>query len=285
MGLAEEFTLSPERVAEGIGRLPSLPALAMELLQHIDGEPDTGEVAEMIGQDPVLTGSLLRIANSSFYGLQGRIGTIPDAITVLGLGNVRTLAMSMALANVFNRAGGAPVAMRRFWQHSGAVAICTKSLARRLRVNESAAFAAGLLHDIGRLVLQSAFPGHFSAVCTYQQHVDCEAFQAENTVLGTDHAQIGAWLARSWNFPDTLQRAIAYHHTPDCLEANRLAGLVHVADCVVHALDICEDEQERVPRIDDAVWRCYELPRDQMVAVLGEVETHFGTACDILLAA
>ncbi|MDQ5945995.1 MAG: hypothetical protein QG619_1418, partial [Pseudomonadota bacterium] len=190
--------LDRDTVLKGVRNLPSLPTVVIELLQSMDNDDaDTRELAGKLARDQALTAKVLRVANSSFYGLQGKVDSIGDAIVVLGLHGVRTLATAAAITDVFAPKGSGGAAsvqtynMHLFWRHSIAVGLCAKAIARKRRLNDGNAFTAGLMHDIGRLALASCFPAHIAAVAKDRAETgDCWLF-AERRVLGLDHAEIG----------------------------------------------------------------------------------------------
>lgn len=278
--------LDRDTVLKGVRNLPSLPAVVIELLQSIDNDDaDTRQLAGKLERDQALAARVLRVANSSFYGLQGKVDSIGDAIVVLGLHGVRTLATAAAVTDVFARkAGGQPTYdMRLFWRHSIAVGLCAKEIARRQRMNDGNAFAAGLMHDIGRLALASCFPAHIAAVAKSRADAgDCWLF-AERRVLGLDHAEIGQLLTEHWRFPLLLSRAIGTHHQPD-IQQDRMATLIHVADRLGHRLTEQEGEPVPVPPIDDAAWAAAGLNDETAAELLAVVEAQFESACDALVS-
>lgn len=281
---AGRFNLDPDSIFRGIGKLPSLPAVAVELLASIDDEnADASVIAHKIARDQALVARLLRIANSPFYGLQNQVNSIQDAVVVLGLRNVRMLATAALVAKSFAGASASGFDFRVFWRHAIATALCARALARRLRLPEENAFTAGLLHDLGRLVLASCFPEHLAEVVAYQTRLDCYSIDAERAVLATDHAQIGQLLAERWRFPAELAGAIADHHAPDEGAGRSPAAIVHVANAIAHALDLAGAPQEMVPRILPAAWNAVGLSWQDSQEVFREVEGQFDHIREALL--
>lgn len=287
-GNTASMPLDRDLVLQGVRKLPSLPAVVIELLQSMDNDDaDTRELAGKLARDQALAAKVLRVANSSFYGLQGKVDSIGDAIVVLGLHGVRTLATAAAVTDVFAKKAGEEQAydMRLFWRHSIAVGLCAKGIARRRRMNDGNAFAAGLMHDIGRLALASCFPAHIAAVAKDRAETgDCWLF-AERRVLGLDHAGIGQLLTEHWRFPPLLSRAIGTHHTPD-LQQDPLATVIHLADRLGHRLMEKEGagEQIPVPPIKDAAWAAVGLDDESAAEVVAVVEEQFESACDALVS-
>ena len=173
---------------------------------------------------------------------------------------------------------------RVFWRHSIATAACAKVLARHVRFNQDYAFTAGLLHDIGRLVLVSAFPALYAEVIAYQQANDCYPLEAERAVLGLDHVEAGLALAEHWNFSDTMRLAIAGHHEPDKPGAGFLAAIIHVADAVAHALDLAQKADDMVPPVSTVAWKALNLGEDTCMHLFRETELQYEEIALVLLS-
>jgi putative nucleotidyltransferase with HDIG domain len=265
--------------------LPSLPVVVMELLGSIDQENvDISVLARKVSLDQALTAKTLRLANSASSGLQVRVTTIQQAITYLGFQATRNLITAAAVTGCFP-AGKCPgFDHRAFWRHSIATAACAKVLARRMRLNQDFAFTAGLLHDIGRLVLVTGFPERYSAVLARRQREDRQLLDVERELLGVDHVMAGALLARHWQFSDTMHHAIAYHHEPEAPGAGFLATIVHVANAIVHALDLARDDDELVPPVSMVAWTALGLSQEAYLHVFRETEMQFEEMSNILMA-
>ncbi|MES2149946.1 MAG: HDOD domain-containing protein [Pseudomonadota bacterium] len=270
------MTLALEDVIAHLQELPSLPAVVMELLSNIDQEDiDISVLARKVSHDQALTAKTLRLANSSVYGLQIKVTTIQQAITYLGFQTTRNLITAAAITGCFAEGKCPGFNDKAFWRHSIASAACAKVLARRLRFNQDYAFTAGLLHDIGRLVLVSSFPAQYQLVMSWRQANDCTVLEAERAVLGIDHVVAGVALAEHWNFSDTMKSAIAGHHEPDTPGSGLLANIVHVANAIVHALDLARDEDDLVPTVSSAAWTALGLNEESYLHVFRETELQF----------
>jgi len=264
--------------------LPSLPAVVMELLSAIDqSEVDISVLAKKVSYDQALTAKTLRLANSSLYGLQVKVTTIQQAITFLGFQTTRNLITAAAVTGCFAQGQCAGFDDKAFWRHSIAAAACCKVIARRVRFNQDYAFTAGLLHDIGRLVLVSAFTREYEQVMAYKQANDCQVREAELAVMGVDHVMAGAALAEHWNFSDTMKAAIAHHHDPAEPGSGVLAAIVHVANAVVHALDVAQEENEIVPAVSPVAWTALGLSEEAWLHVFRETELQFEEITQILM--
>lgn len=277
--------LSPEQLAQSVQDLPSLPAVVMELLGSIEQENiDISVLAKKVSYDQALTAKTLRLANSSSYGLQVKVATIQQAITFLGFQATRNLITAAAVTGCFPNGQCPGFNDKAFWRHSIATAACARSLARRLRFNQDVAFTAGLLHDIGRLVLVTGHPQAYGEVLAWRSRHDGELLEAERAVLGIDHVDAGVALAGHWNFSDTMRQAIAYHHAPETPGAGFLAAIVHVANAVVHALDLAGEEDELVPALSSVAWDAMGLNEDAYLDLFRETEQQLEEMSAILMA-
>ncbi len=264
--------------------LPSLPAVVMELLSSIDAQDvDISVLAKKVSYDQALMAKTLRLANSPVYGLQVKVTTLSQAITFLGFQATRNLIIAAAVTGCFAEGKCGGFDYKAFWRHSIATAACAKVLARRMKFNQDYAFTAGLLHDIGRLVLVTSFPEQYAKAIAYRKEHDCELLEAERHVLGVDHVAAGIALAGHWNFSDTMRLAIAHHHDPEAPGAGFLATIVHVANAIVHALDIARDEDDLVPAVSSVAWTALGLNEESYLHAFRETEVQFEEISSILM--
>ncbi len=218
-----------------ISKLPTLPSIAQEILNIVNQDMvPVGRLEAIIEKDPTLASRILGIANSAFFGTGEAVTRVSNAIIRIGFNNVKYASLGVALMTVLDRnQRNAPLDSRRIYQHSVAVALLAKKLARDLGVvNPDDAFVCGILHDIGLLVLNSYCGDSYRDVLRTFQGGD-SLLVAEGSVLGFTHAEIGLWLADKWNLPDIILDTVRYHHQPSAAVSNReLVALVHVADCI-----------------------------------------------------
>jgi putative nucleotidyltransferase with HDIG domain len=276
--------LSFEHIIRQIQELPSLPVVVLELLSSMDqDDTDVHVLAQKIELDQGLAAKTLRIANSSFYGMQSKVTSIPQAVSVLGFHSIRTVVTACALTGSFAPVSGG-FDFQAFWRHSLATAIAARLLAPHLGVNPETAFTAGLLHDLGTLVLVTRFPAEHALVRSYRQAHDCQMADAELAVIGIDHAQVGSALAAYWKFPEAIQQAVADHHAIDRLEAGGLPLAVHMANAVALALDLAGVDDALVPPLSPAGWRSIALDEQAWLALLAQTEHTFDEMSRIMLA-
>ncbi len=279
------MTIALDDIVRHLDDLPSLPAVVMELLGSIDQENvDIAVLARKVSHDQALTAKTLRLANSSLYGLQVKVTTIQQAITFLGFQTTRNLITAAAVTGCFAQGQCPGFNDKAFWRHSIATAACCKVLARRMKFNQDYAFTAGLLHDIGRLVLLSSYTELYQRVMEYRVANDCYVMEAERAVMGVDHVMAGAVLAEHWQFSDTMKMAIEFHHDPDAPGAGLIAMIVHIANAIVHALDIAGEDDDLVPIVSPTAWAALGLDAADYLQVFRETELQFEEVTLILLA-
>ena len=203
-----------DSLLRSIQGIPPLPAAVQRLCTLLnDSESSMKEVSEVISTDPALTAKILKLANSSFYGLQRRVSTISQAVVVLGFSGVRNLALGVTLFGFRNRPQRSlSLEMEAFWKHSLAVATSARLLALHLKLRDlEEAFVAGLLHDIGKIVLMEHFQEAYAGILKASGE-GARLFAAERAAFGIDHAEVGRILCEHWGIPPSLTRAIAEHY-------------------------------------------------------------------------
>jgi putative nucleotidyltransferase with HDIG domain len=273
------MTISMEDIVSSIDDLPSLPAVLMEVLDSVDQEEiNIYQLTRKIMLDQSLTAKILRFANSSFYNTQSRVTTIQQAINLIGLSGIRSLIMTAVFKHSFPVCPCKGFDFNVFWRHSIAVGVCAKVLARHLQLNQDYAYTAGLLHDIGRLVLVTRFTRRYEETIEYRAEQDCHILVAERAMLGTDHVIAGQALAEHWNFSKGIQNAIAKHHEPDVPGGDTVASVVHVADAIAHALDFSGEQDDLVPPLSMEVWNALGLDHDAAIRVFRETELRYEAA-------
>ena len=264
-------------------QLPSLPQAVLDVMRLLgDEDASTADIAACIERDQALTARTLRIANSAFYGVPGRIGTIRNAIGILGLRTVGTLLTTAAVSAQFASAKCPEFQFGTFWRHAIATALMARGLAKQLRLDEDIAFTAGLLHDIGRLALAAQFPAETGQVLRYAREMDMPTLDAERQVLATDHLAVGVLIATHWRFPEVVVAAIEHHHAPLPRTAPTIVDVVHVADAFAHGLDPSDSADEMVPSVELAAWGRLELSVAQCLSVLESTLSGVAGLCEAL---
>jgi len=276
-------------LVQGVHGLVTLPDVFIRINQLVESPDSTiTDIANAVGRDPAFTVRLLRVANSPFYGFSTSIDTTSKAVSVIGTSQIRNLALSTAIASSFAGLPNSLVSMENFWRHSLYCALAARALARQARkCDAEAVFTAGLLHDIGELVIFNRLPE--SAKEALQLVLDnadgLTVHQAEQQVLGYDHAQVGGELARQWKLPSVLEECIGCHHNPAAATHHpREAAIVHIANALAVMAELNTLAHEDVSPIDPHAWEVIGLQGDEVIEVLvHEVQAEIAEAEKLFL--
>ncbi len=224
-------TISKKEIITKLRQLPSLPSIVQEVIASFnDADLDSVSLADKIAQDQGLSAKILRVANSSFYGLPRKVGSIHDAVVVLGFDTVRSLVLSAGMAQAFPSTPGSSFDRQAYWQRSFRVAAISMALGKNFRQDQQLAFIAGMFYDIGQLVLDLCITERYSAMLGRHPASDLLLLEIEQSDLGFDHAEIGAEVIRLWNFPQEIEQVVRYWHRPEQQKAfNPLVCLVQIA--------------------------------------------------------
>jgi putative nucleotidyltransferase with HDIG domain len=271
-------------VIKKIKDLPILPEVAQELMSSLDNESaDLKKINEKIAIDHSLTAKILRLANSSHFGTNSRVVTIQQATALLGVNNIKNVIRMTLMSSSFPTPSCPGFDFKAFWRHSIATAICAELISRTLHMKHDFAFTGGLLHDIGRLVMATYFPQEYAQVIQYQQSCDCSMIEAERSIMHIDHTETGLALAQHWHFSEAVQDTIRGHHSPDIYGINSLASIVHVANAIVHGLDLSGEENDLIPLLSDQAWDTLALTEADYKRIFNETEMRFEAINQILI--
>ena len=247
------------------------------------------EAAAVIGKDPSLTAKLLKLVNSAFYartlrisgGLPpGPVDTLSRAVMLLGLNQLSTLAMGVSVLPLFRDIPAQCIDMRQFWRHSVGVGLLAKLIAVRLNdPSPERFFVAGLLHDIGRLVLYKQVPA--TAGDTLARAIESGRWllDVEQEMLGFDHAVLGGMLLRKWRFPESLEQAVWRHHDPAAAEVPLEPAIINVADMLAGAVLPGGSGERLVPRYLPEAWAPLRLGVPDLTELVETAEAHFEVIC------
>ncbi|MET0264633.1 MAG: HDOD domain-containing protein [Duganella sp.] len=209
--------------------LPTAPKVVEELISSFDkASVSTEEIAKKLSTDPVLSAKLLRLANSAYYHVSRSIGTVEDAVLMLGFVTVRTLVISSGLVSGFKTVPG--LDLKQFWRYSLHTAVSAKWIAKKTKENTDLAFTIGMMHAIGQLVIHSAMPEQAMALDKVAGPMDARRLDSEQASFGYTFADVGAELAKRWKFPAAFSETISAFPAPHVDgELNRLAAVVSLA--------------------------------------------------------
>lgn len=231
-----------ESIVEAVNDLPALPHVATRVMELTEDPNSTAQdINAVLNQDQGMTAKVLRMANSAFYGFPRRIATVTDATVYLGFKTVRSIVMAASVSDILSQEiEGYALAPGELWKHSQCVAMASRHIAKRNKFGfVDVAYTAGLLHDIGKVILNNILKESYHEVVALVTAKNIPFLDAENEILGYNHALVGAKIAEKWNLPQELVDAIAYHHTPEQSGVNNnLTAIVHVADAICVSMGI-----------------------------------------------
>lgn len=231
-----------DQVVSRVKDLPALPAIVTRVIQLTEDPNSTAkDLSDVLGQDQSLAAKVLRLANSAYYGFPRRINSITDAVVLLGFGTIRSLIMAASVYDVLKRpVEGYALAPGELWRHSQACAMGARLIAQRAKYRSlEQAYVAGLLHDIGKIVLNEYMAEAYQKVIEKVMEKQVPFMEVEAEILGFDHSVVGAKVAEKWNLPIELVEAIGCHHRPMQSTSNpEVTSIVHVADSLCMMMGI-----------------------------------------------
>ena len=226
-----------EEIIRKVRDLPALPNITNEIMRLTE-DPDSTvqDIENVIMKDQSLTARVLRLANSAYYGYPRRISTISEASVLLGFQAIRSITLTASVGGLLMKeVPGYGLGKNELWIQSQSCAIISRYIARKVRFSKiDQAYVAGLLRDIGKVIVSYYLTEHFKQIIDKVKNESISFLEAEESVLGFHHGQVGAEIAKKWNLPDDLVEAIAYHHSPEKATINpMLTSIVHIADAIV----------------------------------------------------
>ncbi len=257
---------------EGTSNISTIPDIVAKLRRTMSS-PSASAVAvgEEISKDQVLAAKVLRLVNSGFYGFRTPITTITQAMVLLGFDVVKTLVLSASVLDILELMNKH---LAGLWEHSLATARVADVLANRLRLaNPEEVAVAGLLHDLGKVIIAQKFPAEQQAIREVVETKGCLQLQAEREALGVTHPEVGMWLLKKWGLPEKLVYPIAYHHAfhPTREFADRTA-IIHVADILCRARGFGYAGDSRIPAINRQAWAMLRISMADVDDIYGQLD-------------
>lgn len=236
------------QIISQIKNFPTLPAIAARVLLVVsDPESTAGDLTGVILPDPAMTMSILKIANSAFLGLPKKVATLQHAIAIMGFNEIQNLVLAKAICQSFKGIEkNSKFDLHKFWMHSFLCGLAAKIIAADEKGVNSVFFVAGLIHDIGKLVILTVFPEEFSQLATQSTALCDESLELEKSTFGLGHDDAGLRLARRWFLPSNLASAAGFHHNFQKADPPDIFSLtVHLADMLAHLVDAKEENGEK----------------------------------------
>jgi putative nucleotidyltransferase with HDIG domain len=270
-----------------IADLPTLPVIAMEVNKMLqDYTTSIEKLSAVIKNDQAMTPRILKLVNSSFYGFKSKIANIDRAIILLGFNTISNAIVAVAIIDALSIKGSSgDFDIKDFWKHSVEVAVISKHLAEKSRLALSEeAFTAGLLHDIGKVILSHYFHSLFKKVILSADENNTTFYEAEKKEIPVTHAQIGAVMAHKWKLPDGLVDTIKYHHAVKTnAKDTNLLTIVHVADFISNHFIHSPDVQLNSALIHPEAVQAMKPQLKTLEDWLPEVREEIASACQFFL--
>ena len=248
--------------------LPTIPGIINTLnSMSVSDKTSIQEMARVVSSDQVLSARVLRLANSPSYGFY-RVSTISNAMILLGVDVVKSLALSSSIFEIME------TSILGLWEHSLGAGVAANIIARRLRLPDCEEIAtAALLHDIGKVIVKIKFSDEYNRICDRVKEDKVFFAAAEMAQLGTDHAEIGGWLAKTWFLPDKLIEPIACHHDVAQSVSHRdKTAVVHLADVLIRASGFGHSGEDFVLPLQGAAWDQLGISKQLLAEIVEELE-------------
>ena len=275
-------------LVSGVVRLVSLPEVCIRVNEMMDeASTSASDIGKVISQDTGLTARLLKIVNSAFYGFPSKIETVTRAVTVIGLRELRGLVLAASAIETFSKIPNDILNMVQFWRHSVYCGVVAQLLADRCHVLHSERlFVAGLLHDIGKLILCHRLPTESRLVAEKIAAEQLFDFQVEQDIMGFDHAEVAGELIKTWQMPTSLEYALRYHHAPAAADDYIMeVCLVHLANVITgraeQELDV--DVELNIQPVEQIAWEMTGLDESVIEPILKEAGPLFIDALESIL--
>jgi HD-like signal output (HDOD) protein len=255
-----------KNIASKVGNLPILPTIAAKMIELADNpETQTETLAQLISNDQSLTARILKAANSVYYGLSREISTVDTAIVVMGYKAVKEIGLSLSAVDSLKNIGSLNrFDIQKYWEHSVGVGSAAREIAKKyLSEQTGELYVAGLLHDVGKMILIQYAQQDFYAVLDCMKEENIAYFEAEEQILGITHGEIGYIISERWNLPEKIGTLIRFHHCPQNAPENfaAQAAVIDAADTLCHSCGICNENHKIDKSVNEKTARLFDENR------------------------
>lgn len=280
------MVLDAASLVRSVSTVASLPSI-YDRLRTVISRPlsSARDIGGVVSEDPGLTARLLKLVNSAFFGFPGRIDTVSRAITIVGTHQLSDLTLATSVIKAFDSVPQDLVDMTSFWCHSLAVGVCARVIASQRREdNVERFFVAGMLHDIGLPIMYMKLPREMRQILERSKATGELLDTVEKAVLSYDHTDVGRFLLKGWNLPESLQEAVHFHHHPERAQHFPVeAAAIHLADLIATALDMGSGGEYWVPPLDVKAWDFLGLNINTIPAMWDEIQCQYEDVVKIML--
>ncbi len=253
---------------EQVGNLPTLPGTVTRIAEMVDCTETTGRQLGMeIARDQVISAKVLKLVNSGFYGFSQPITTISHAVTLLGFNTVKSLVLSSTVLDMMKDS------LPGLWEHSMACARTCSLIAGHLQIDDPEEIStAGLLHDLGKVVLRQSMEREFHQVVQWIEEKDVLFVEAERAIVGVHHGELAGWLLEKWALPERLVQPIVAHHDFDPQRDHaRSTAVLHLADILCRAEAFGSGGDRKIPRLLPDALALLEMTGDDVVDIMQQM--------------
>lgn len=258
-------------IVSNIRNLPT-PPIVFHQIQKVINDPNVnaGKVASILSEDPAMSVKVLRLTNSAFYGLSKEVESVKQAVVIVGFEAIKNLVLSASVLDMFKGQAIDEEYQEKYWRHSLSTGICCRILAKKIRsrglVDPDAAFSAGLLHDVGKMVISCFLPDEYKAYKEIRDNdKSIQDHQIEDKLFGYTHAHIGGFLGTQWKIPMKLVDAIIHHHQPSLSESDDpLPYIVYLANYIAKKTFFAALDQHLIGEVDPQVAEYLEVTPDDL---------------------
>lgn len=281
----EPGSVDPKALADSETQLASFPDVYFRIKEVLDSPASSADdVARIVSNDMELTAKLLKLVNSPFYGLLETVEDVAHAIALVGVTEVSNLALGMSAMKVFKDIPPELMDVKTFWKHSVSCGVFAKLIASRIPgLKADKFFTAGLLHDVGRLVIFKKLPYASVQTLLYARENMLPLVDAERDMLGFDHTEVGNKLLSVWKFPSGLVDAVTWHHAPGYAQDPTAASIIQLADNLANAMEISSGGMYVLPGLEDGAWERLPLKPSDLVVIAGLFDSHIDELFNALL--
>lgn len=270
----EEGARAALRLVQGKTNLISLPATFFKIIEVMESPFSSAfHIAEVVGKDTSLTAKLLKLVNSAFYGFPSKVDSISRAVALVGTKELTSLALGISVVEAFDGIPLKVLDMKGFWRHSVSCGVYASLLSSNGKGGgEERYFVAGLLHDLGRLLMIKKSPELCLEAMAISRDEGIPLFQAEQRLFGYDHARVGGILCKSWRMPTTLEHMVRYHHEPGNSKYLQDAGTIHLANTLALAAGSGSSGEGVFPSVFEKAWESLNLEAPDLAPIVQQAQ-------------
>jgi len=271
------------KVKSSIEKMPSLSPVVHKITEVANNiNSSAQDLTDVIQMDPVLTAKVIRMVNSAYFALPQHVRSLKQAIVMLGINTIKNVALSSSFLGGVNLKGKTNLSGEDFWKHSFGVAVASKMIAKRLGITEKYLeqyFIAGLLHDIGKVLINNFFPDEMNKILKIISIKELSIIEIEKKIIGLSHEEIGIAIGKKWKFEKALLFAVGKHHQPVFNGSMAIYPMiVSIADVFVKILKVGDSGNSKIDPVPEEVWKSIKLDEEAVFVALSSIKKEIETA-------